>query len=139
VRELRAMVGVIGLRLEAFSGPSARPLKQPAVSEAPGGYVAMEPGVGDAGDVQVEPVDVLLEVDAARVCTLDGREVERDALKAELTAILKANPAMRLVVRAHESVPMSEVDELLAVAGEAGIYRVETKTLSGDETPDAPQ
>ena len=58
---------------------------------------------------------------------------------AALKELLKANPAMRLVVRAHESVPMSEVEELLAIAGEAGIYRVDTETMSGGETPDAPE
>ena len=137
VRELRAMVGVIGLRLEAFSAPSARVLKQPAVSKGSGADVAVEPPVDDVGDVQIEPVDVLLEIDAARKCTLDGQETARDALKAELKGLLKANPAMRLVVRAHESVPMSEVEELIAIAGEAGIYRVDTEAMGDGEAPDA--
>ena len=59
VRELRAMVGVIGLRLEAFSAPSARAIKQPAVGEASGSYVAQGPPMDDVGEVQTEPVDVL--------------------------------------------------------------------------------
>jgi biopolymer transport protein ExbD len=88
-------------------------------------------------DVSLDPVDVLLEMDAARRCTLDGREVARDALKAELKKALSANPAMRLVVRAHETVPMSEVQELVAVAGEAGIYRIDAVTTRSNETPDS--
>lgn len=96
---------------------------------------------GDEGagpvEVSLDPVDVLLEMDAERTCTLDGREVARDALKAELKKALSANPAMRLVVRAHETVPMSEVQELVAVAGEAGIYRIDAVTTRSNETPDS--
>jgi biopolymer transport protein ExbD len=98
------------------------------------------PQGGQSGEeptgVNLEPVDILLEMDAARELTLDGRKVARDDLKAELTRLLKANPAMRLVVRAPESVPMTEVQELLDIAGGAGIYRVDTEAAGGDETPD---
>jgi biopolymer transport protein ExbD len=99
-----------------------------------------EVGTGEAAEaveINLDPVDVLLEIDAARTCALDGRDVARDALAAELKKVLAANPAMRLVVRAHEAVPTSEVEKIIAIAGEAGIHRVDIGGTAGEETPDS--
>jgi len=81
----------------------------------------------------VEPVDIVLEVDEAGGCTLDGRVVEWEELDGELKRVLRANPAMQLVVRAA-SAHQSEVKAVLEKAQKAGIYRVSLITGSKKET-----
>jgi len=122
VREMRAVV---------------RELRETLAAEATREDVVPEGGTAlgpVAGEVNVEPVDVVLEVKAGGVCVLDGRAVERDELQAGLKKVLAANPAMTLIVRPDETVPMVEVYRVLDEAHEAGIYRISLATSAPEES-----
>ena len=69
-----------------------------------------EPGLG-AGEVNVEPVNVVLEVKTRGECVLRGRAVARDELRAELKKVLAANPAMLLIVRPEQDERKSSEDK----------------------------
>jgi biopolymer transport protein ExbD len=86
-----------------------------------------ETGFG-GGEVNVEPVDVVLEVKMGGACVLAGRAVARDELRAELKKVLEANPAMTLIVRPDETVPMVEVNRVLDEVQGVGIHRVSLST-----------
>lgn len=103
-----------------------------------GGPVVDEP---PPAEVNTEPVDIVLTIDAAGACTLDGKVVEREKLGAELKRVLQANPAMLLVIEADKGVPLGHVTSVQAAAREAGIHRislaVEVVEVAPDEaTPD---
>ncbi len=128
VREMRAVVRELRETL------AAEATREDVVPE--GGTASVDPeALGPvAGEVNVEPVDVVLEVKAGGVCVLDGRAVERDELQAGLKKVLAANPAMTLIVRPDETVPMVEVYRVLDEAHEAGIYRISLATSAPEES-----
>ena len=121
VRELQAMLHVLR-RMEAVS-PVEPPMgEEPeARTESP-----LPPS-------NVEPVDIVLEVSEGGECILDGRRVDRETLTGELKKVLRANPAMRLVVKAHETVAPSELEAILGTAREAGIFRIALVKGPGEE------
>lgn len=93
-------------------------------------------------ETNTEPVDIVLTIDAAGTCTLDGKAVEREKLGTEFKRVLQANPAMRLVIQADEEVPLEQKLSVDVVARKAGIHRislaVEVDEVSPDEaTPDS--
>jgi biopolymer transport protein ExbD len=85
-----------------------------------------------SGEINPDPVDIVLAIDAAGECTLGGRRVARDKLGAEFRRVLNANPAMQLVVKPHKDTPQSDVEAVLETARQAGIYRVSLPTSSGE-------
>jgi len=131
VRELRAAVRELR---EAFAVEAAR--KDVAAKSVTASVDSEAVGL-DAGEVNVEPVDIVLEVKAGGVCVLDGRTVERDELHAELKKVLAANPAMTLSVLPDETVPMVEVNRVLEDARAVGIHRIEVSTASGGDSAGA--
>jgi biopolymer transport protein ExbD len=86
-----------------------------------------------SGEINPDPVDIVLAVDQTGACTLGGRSLERDRLGAELKRVLNANPAMQLVVRAHKDTRQSDVEAILETARQAGIYRVSLPAPPGDQ------
>jgi len=134
VNELRVVI----LELQGTLNPPAVPADLPE-----GAFPPEEPEpeikLPSSGEVNADPVDVVLTIDEAGVCTLKGRSIERDKLGAELKRILNANPAMQLVVRAHKETPLSEVTAILQTARDAGIYRVSLATRPGEEEEEAPE
>ena len=143
--ELRAMEkSVDELRAEVREMRAAvRELREALATEATREDVAPEgetasvdpEAVGlDAGEVNVEPVDIVIEIKAGGMCVLDGRAVERDELQAELKKVLAANPAMTLSVLPDETVPMVEVNRALDDARAVGIYRIEVSTASSGDS-----
>ena len=128
IRELHTSVNELRATLRALTPGAVAPSMGPAAD----GEDTVEPGLPTV--INPEPVDIVLAIDAARKCTLDGRGVEREELVAGLKRVLNANPAMQLVVQAAETVPMSEVQAVLDAAREAGIYRIEVATVGEEET-----
>ena len=134
VAELRTTVG----ELEAAVGKGAGAAPKQPDAVAGGGGPGRDagpsvenvesPALPEGGNVNENPVDIVLEIAADRTITLDGRAVAKDDLEAELKRVLKANPAMQLVVKGDASVPMNEVQGVVDTAKRAGIYRLSLAT-----------
>jgi biopolymer transport protein ExbD len=96
-----------------------------------GGTAAADTGVEDSGsptaaetgEVNTEPVDIVLTVAADGTYTLDGKAVAKDDLEETLKSTLQANPAMQLIVKGGQSASASQLQEALKTANHAGIFR----------------
>jgi biopolymer transport protein ExbD len=127
VTKLRTAV----LELQATLKPPAPPadLGERTLEPAePEGEIKLPP----SGEINPEPVDIVLAIDATGACTLAGRKVERNQLGAEFRRVLSANPAMQLVVKADKAAPQSDVQAILETARQAGIYRVSLPAPPGE-------
>lgn len=130
VAELRTTVG----ELEATVGKGAgAALKQPDAVPGGGGpghdagpsVENVESSALSEGEtVNEEPVDIVLEIAADHTITLDGRAVAKDDLEAELKRVLRANPAMQLIVKGDTSISYDDLQQVLNTARRVGIYRV---------------
>lgn len=69
------------------------------------------------------PVIHRLELDAAGRISLDGRAIERDALRPALERIA-ADPASDLLLRADGATPYEPFDQVMAIVKRAGITRL---------------
>jgi biopolymer transport protein ExbD len=87
-------------------------------------------------DTNTESVDIVLTIDAAGTCTLDGKAVEREKLGAEFRRVLQANPAMLLVIEADKGGALGHVTSVQAAAREAGIHRIALAVEVVEEAPD---
>ncbi len=132
IDELRAAVHEFSTRpLVRTTEASTATRASVSVGEpAPGGESGPRVEPSD-NELQTEPVDIVLEMDAAGSCTLAGRGVGPEELGTELKRVLQANPAMQLVVRAHAETPEAQVQAVLEAAWHAGIFRISLATSSG--------
>ncbi|MBN1918347.1 MAG: biopolymer transporter ExbD [Verrucomicrobia bacterium] len=120
--EVKALLAS-GTPVSVQPGSSATNGGQGSDVAAPDGVTngSVSPG---AENVNAEPVDIRLQIAADGTYTLEDKAVAKDDLEAQLRAVLKANPAMQLIIRADASVPNDDLLEATKAANRAGIYRI---------------
>ncbi len=65
-----------------------------------------------------------VSVDAAGVIYLGAAPISLEDMKAAITASMKENPRMRILVRADQSAEYGDIKKVLKACSEAGAYEV---------------
>jgi len=130
---LTARVGVVQLTLDKLTAKLDAMASEP---RAGGPVEEVNENTVAPATRNLDPVNVILEIDEAGHCGLAGQPVQRDNLVTTLKATLRANPAMQLVVKSHEELAASELHGILKQVREAGIYRVSLQTEGRSDAPE---